>query len=509
MTENFTLMSYRSDRVEGITRTLLCCLLILLAVFHQTVDAVPEQIRGVIHLDSSVSGGEYEPEQLIQFLAENDMEVAVFTDQATTSVEYGIFPARWIMGWVSGWFIAKALDRYGSLQTYGAESYLSLLDELDQKYSDIVVIPGVESFPFYYWKGGILQGLTMVNGYKHLLAIGMDSGEDYEQLPSMGNGFFRGYGIATLFSLWPLVLIYLGLKCRKQEGTSRFAILLKIPAFLFLAIGFLFLLNNFPYKFGKYDQYHGDQGYAPYQDFIDYVEGRGGIVIWAHPEVENDVTKKIGPLEASLYTAPYHNDLLHTYNYTAFAAFYEGMKYVIPPGGVWDLVLTEYCIGDRAQPVWAIAEGDVEGDAFSPKLSHNVFLVEEKTRDAVMRAIRTGSMYAISGPLAEHLTLGKFTISGSDSTVEMGQTILPGARKIHVSATITCETTPKGNSLKAELIRDGKVVKTFKGEGILEIAYTDDVGSPDRIHYYRLDVRAPNQTRLLSNPIFIRPDGSS
>jgi hypothetical protein len=468
------------------------------------------QVRGVIHLDSSVSGGDYEPEELLRFLIGHDMEVAVFTDQATTSVEYGFFPARWIMGWFSGWFVAKALGRYGSLQTYGAEDYLDLLKDLDERYQEIVVIPGVESFPFYYWKGGILQGgLTMVNGYKHLLAIGMDSVEDYEELPSMSNGFFRGYGIATVFSLWPLVLVYLGLKFRKQAKDSRFSLLIKLPAFLFLTIGFLFLLHNFPYKFGKYDQYHGDQGHAPYQDFIDYVNNRGGIVIWAHPEVENDVSKSVGPLHANLYTAPYHEDLLHTYRYTAFAAFYEGMKYMIPPGGIWDMILTEYCIGERETPVWAIAEGDVEGDSFSPKLSHNVFLIEEKSQDAVLQAIRSGSVYALAGPLAENLSLAKFTVSGADTTVAMGQILEPGAKKIHVSATVTCNSTPQGDSMNAKLIRDGKVIKTFKGRGTLKIAFTDDAGSPNRMHYYRLDVRAPNQTRLLSNPIFIRPDGSS
>ena len=271
--------------------TVFLCLIVLIHLASTPLVAAEHQVRGIIHLDSSVSSGEYEPEELLRFLIKNDLEVAVFPDQATTSVEYGFFPARWIMGWISGWFVAKALGRYGSLQTYGAEEYLSLLDDLDKEYQEIIVITGVESFPFFYWEGGILRGgLTMVNGYKHILAIGMKSAEDYEQLPSMSNGFFRGYGIATLFSLWPAVLVYLGLKFRRQAREARFSLLYKLPAFLFLTIGFLFLLHNFPYKFGKYDQYHGDQGQAPYQDFIDYVNSRDGIAIWAHPEVKNEVT---------------------------------------------------------------------------------------------------------------------------------------------------------------------------------------------------------------------------
>ncbi len=137
---------------------ILLTLLILTAGIGSSAAAPPfQQVRGVIHLDSTVSGGEYDPEELVVFLRENDLEIAIFTDQATTSVEYGIFPARWIMGWFTGWMAAKALGRTGSLQTYGARRYLNEIDEIDAKYPDIIVIPGVESFPFFYWEHGTRQ----------------------------------------------------------------------------------------------------------------------------------------------------------------------------------------------------------------------------------------------------------------------------------------------------------------------------------------------------------------
>ncbi len=196
-------------------------------------------------------------------------------------------------------------------------------------------------------------------------------------------------------------------------------------------------------------------------------------------------------------------------NYTGFAAFFEGMKYVIPPGGIWDQVLAQYCLGKRARPIWAIAEGDVEGAHFSPKLSQTVFLLRERTRTDVLQALREGRIYALAGPLADNLALTEFTLSSNGKEAVMGESLASDGSELRLTATLRCKPSPRGNSIKADLIRDGEVVRTFRGEGVLKIAYTDAVPTDGRTHFYRLDVRAPKQTRLLSNPIFIRSNGSS
>jgi hypothetical protein len=54
--------------------------------------------------------------------------------------------------------------------------------------------------------------------------------------------------------------------------------------------------------------------------------------------------------------------------------------------------------------------------------------------------------------------------------------------------------------------RSGESLGSFTGDGSLTITYREDTSlNPDRIHYYRIDAAAPNQTRLLSNPIFLAP----
>lgn len=462
-----------------------------------------KQVRGIIHLDTTISGGEYDPEEMVRFLKDHKLEVAIFSDQITTRVKYGTFPAPYLMEWVTGRFVTGAFDRRGSVATFGPDKYLSLLNELDRQYPDVVIIPGVEAFPYYYWEGSLLRNtLTMRNGYKHLLAIGMESPHDYRDMPTTGEGFFRRYNIHTLLSLWPLSLLYFGYKCWRQVRRSLYPHLFKLSAMVFLAVGGLFMLHNYPYKF---DRYSGNAGYAPYQDFIDYVADRGGLVFWAHPEVASEHVYAIGPLKITQKTGAPYEDLLYVHNYTGFAAFYEGMKYVIPPGGIWDQVLTQYCLGQRARPVWAIAEGDVEGDAFDPRLSQTVFLVNQKTRKDVLESLIDGRVYALSGPYAHALRLESIELSGNTQSAGLGQTI--EASSVHLSARIVLDGNEK-HALSADLIKNGAVVQTFRGENELAITYSDSLQRTDRLHYYRIDVRAPNQSRLLTNPIFVRvPQG--
>lgn len=467
-----------------------------------------EQIRGVIHIDSSISGGEMTPEELVRYLKTNSMQAAIFSDQITTNIHYGFFPLPALTEWISAKVVASKFGREGSVSSVGAYNYLSQLKDLDRKNPELTVIPGIEAFPFYYWRENLLRGqLTMVDGHKHFLAIGLTEPSHYENMPTIGEGFFKGYNSQSLLSLWPLALLIFAAKTYLQSRRAERPTLFKIPAQIFFVVGVLFLINNYPYKFGKYDAYSGDQGQQPYQDFIDYVIDRDGLVFFAHPEAGKDQTYAMGPFTIKLETKAPYQDLLKLHNYTGFAAFYEGMQYVIPPGGIWDQVLTEYCFGQRARPIWAIAEGDVEGDSFDPGLSQTVFLVKENNQEELLGALRNGQIYALAGPFADDLSLNAFTLTNEeDVQAGMGETLK--AKTVHLVANISLKGNEKGNALSADLIKNGLLIDTFKGVGEITIDLRDTIESGPRQHYYRLDVRAPRQTRLLSNPIFAHSSDS-
>lgn len=131
---------------------------------------------------------------MVEYLREHNVEVALFTDHDTVRWDYGFFPSKWLTGRITGWLIGKAFGRSGSVQSFGPEAYVELMEELDTAYKDILVIPGVEAIPFFYWEGSLLfNTLTIHDVYKHLLAFGLED-EGYSGLPSIGEGFQRRIG---------------------------------------------------------------------------------------------------------------------------------------------------------------------------------------------------------------------------------------------------------------------------------------------------------------------------
>lgn len=332
--------------------------------------------------------------------------------------------------------------------------------------------------------------------YKHLLAFGLDS-EGYADTPSIGEGFNRRIGFATLLSLWPVALLFVAVKVRKYEGIGPLA------GRVLTIFAIIFLVQNFPYTYDTYDQYNGDQGAAPYQDFIDHVTNRGGLVFWAHPEIEVNRIISKPPLKVRMQTEAYHNDLLYTGNYTGFSAFYEGMEFIIPPGGIWDRVLEQYATGIRDHPVWAIAEGDVEGDHFSPELSQTVFLLESFTREDALLALESGRIYATAGPNGPHVSLDTYELrsANGEQTAYMGQTLQSGTPvTLHVEVSLSGPVAE--STLSVNVIKNGRSVREVKGTGSVAIEWTDEDLPPGRLHVYRVDVHAPKQSRVLTNPIF-------
>jgi hypothetical protein len=101
------------------------------------------------------------------------------------------------------------------------------------------------------------------------------------------------------------------------------------------------------------------------------------------------------------------------------------------------------------------------------------------------------------------LKLENYELKGSGTSAGMGQTL--ETQSVQLLAHIVLQdSTQENRSLSVELIRNGVLIDTFKGEGNITITYDDTLTNTNRLHYYRLDVRAPNQSRLLTNPIFVR-----
>jgi len=209
---------------------------------------------------------------------------------------------------------------------------------------------------------------------------------------------------------------------------------------------------------------------------------------------------KLGPV--TLITKHYADDLIASKGYTGFEAIYGDNITATDPGKDWDKVLKAYCRGDRERPVWGISGADFRGSTGEPiDEFQTVFLIRQKTTEAILEALDKGRFYAVRKGKGPRLSLdhfrakesdtGKSAISGQELTLQ-GFPLLEG----RLSA-----ADKNRYPVKVALIRNGEIIEAFEGETPLEFHFMDQDRSTGKT-YYRLDVRGA-AGRLLSNPIFV------
>ena len=288
-----------------------------------------------------------------------------------------------------------------------------------------------------------------------------------------------------------------------------------------MVISTLVLIDGFPFLPRKFCQYDGDQGIEPYQLLIDYVDQKGGLVFWAHPDqIEEEHTRGKFGVGVTTKKAPYSHHVRATKNHSGFAIFYEGMRGTGYRGGLWDQTLRDYCNGRRERPIWAIGELDFEN---SPDLNLirdciTTVLATERSRDAVLEALRKGRMYVTRDRAADQIRLDEFYIT---SPLEEGRRAVSG-EEVSAAEEVTVHLRLVWRMPKTEavglrryevwLVRDGRIIKEFRCDDDspfeVEVDYVDDPREAEGTKtYYRLVAAASGHVKLVSNPIFVSIQG--
>ncbi len=456
-------------------------------------------VPGVVGIHTDIGTGVHSLDQIVKRLEEKNIPIAVITEHTLIRCEYGLFPLRKIV---------KKAYRKKCLLDSGVQNYLDDIARTNKSHPKIVIIPGTEVVPFYYWTGSYFKkDLIMHNWHKQFLVIGLNKARDFENLPMVSNPSSAHYTWRSVYFFWPLILLILGFWLLRKRRTRQlkfkdqvFTTLsspYRVWGVIIIILGALFLINNFPFKTAPYDQYHGNRGEAPYQEMIDYVNEKDALAFWSLPEATTDV--EVGG--ARSYTPPFPESLLATHNYSGFSAFYEGWRKVANPGGIWDKILNEYCEGKRERPVWAMGEIDYRGGTGKEIDSvQTVFLIPQLNREAVLDALKKGRMYALRKSYQEALSLDNFVVKDSSKSAIMGETLISN-NKPTIQIKISCPA-PKVKKIKVKLIRKGEIIKTFDVENSEEIIYEDDYYKLGEKIYYRLDIAARGG-RIISNPIFV------
>jgi len=451
-----------------------------------------EQTPALMDLRTTFSDGAYDPETLIQMAARKGFSVIFLNDHDRVVMEYGLPPFRNII---------KKKEELNSINKSGADRYLRIIAGLRKMYPDVILIPGTESTPFYYWTGSPFTGNLTANDHeRRILTMGLEMPEDYETLPILHNGLSGSHIRAAMPALAAFILCFLiAVYFLFRHGWWR------ISGAVLAILSAGFFINTVFDRPSPFDAYHGRQGAAPYQLFIDAVGQKGGLTFWNYPETQSGV-RKLGPIQVK--TLPYPGMLLETRNYTGFAALYGDTVTITEPGNVWDVVLGEYCSGFRERPPWGIATADFHKEGGSgQKLGdfQTVLWLTEKSSRSVMTALKTGKMYACQGRFPNIPRLDEFSVSAAEPDtaprmISGDELILERNPRIRI--TVSGGVAGAGKEVQVRLIRAGTLIQIFKGTLPLDIDYTDFLETPGEKIYYRMDMTGYGI--IVSNPIFVK-----
>ncbi|MFH1093973.1 MAG: hypothetical protein V1739_07460 [Candidatus Omnitrophota bacterium] len=460
-----------------------------LFVLSQYAKAEEELIHvpTLIQVSSRVSDGRLGLSEIVAAAKKSGIKAVIFTDRDIMRWEYGIWPLRNI--------VKKAVIN-NSVDVYGIKKYLGDIEKLQVENPDIVLIPGVETTPFYYWSGSLFKmNMALHDAHKHMLVFGFNTARQFKNLPTVNNRVtaYNRFDLWDILLLWPFLVIAWGIVLIKKE--------MRFLGAGILVLGILFAINNLPFKKPLFDQYHGDQGALPYQAMIDYVNERQGMSFWSHPEAKYNLKTE----HVSVVTEQHSQDLLTTHDYSGFCVFPEGYKEVGKPGGIWDTVLSEYMQGERKYPVWAI--GGLAYDYYGEikkelGILRNIVLVNKLDRENVLKSIREGRLYVIRGKASPGFVLNKFAAADAngEEVKTMGQTLMLKGDVPLIE--MSCDFKDSaGQTLEIKLIKNKEIFKIFKQNAPIDIRYIDRDFAKNA--YYRLEITGKD-LHVITNPIFVR-----
>ena len=454
-------------------------------------------------MHSNFSSGEFSVDELAKMAEEDGLSILVLTDHARLSMTWGVYPIQNVL---------RVQQERRSVFQAGVGRYLAAVAEANRAHPKVLIIPGVEAAAHYHFSGDPFQkNLVAHNWRRHTLVLGLNRPEDFLSLPVAGGVspdllLERG---ASAFprTVWPYLFsaiygfgVLIGILFMFRRGFRRFLGFLIFVALVPLAV------NELPVVKPPSDPYGGDPGILPYQALINAAVKKGGVVLWAH---QGSLLKKQNLGLVTLETDPNPDVLIESTGYTAFDAIYEDNFVASKPGRQWDRVLGEYIQNKRKTPVWAYGGVDFHNKKeirSRKRLSdiQTVFLLKKRSKMEVLTALQEGRMYVVRGYGPARLRLDRFEVISRDRDLMAlsGETLTtntPPEIRFRISA-----SDDSARDLRVQLIRNGKVIRTFTGKTPLQMQHVDTESLKGKTVYYRLDAQVSRSAHLLTNPIFVK-----
>ncbi|NGZ02905.1 MAG: hypothetical protein CV090_07640 [Nitrospira sp. WS238] len=472
------------------------------------LNAQPQlSLRAAIHVHSTMSTGTSSLESLARRAEQQQLDVLILSENFTLRYDYGLHP-------FDG-FLAYRVT-FPSVIDFGIQRFLDEVRAVQQRHPGLIIIPGVEVAPHYYWTGSLLHGdLTMHNAQRNLLVIGLQLADDYKSLPARGNSasfVWNWHSLANglpLLLLIPVVALVKTQWRKNRTGSMPGSRFRSVLAATLVIICSGLLINAWPIRMPAYGSHQGGHGFKPYQALIDNAIERGALVFWSMTEARDFSQHSFGPLgKVTIKTEPHPEALILTQHYTGFGGLYQEARQVIVPGGLWDQVLALSLPPHQKRPPILIGEVAFHGTTDAGKDLDRVYTVihsSERTAQGVLAALKDGRTYAVArGDQGVLLHLENFQVSSQGNVAGVGDTLnrtRSGDLLIRVGVSTVDD---KPHQARLRVIRSGEIIKEVEGKTPLRIELVDSETKQGAWQQYRLEVMGASG-ELLTNPIYVAP----
>lgn len=498
---------YKRDWQMGVARRLMLVPIVVLSCLAGSIAQAQgpddrDQLLATIHVHSTASTGELTIEALAQRAEQLGLDVLILTDNFSLRYEYGLWPLRGIL---------KRRVHFPSVLEYGIERYLNEIAAAQSRHPKLIIMPGVEVAPYYYWTGSLVKrNLTMHNAQRNLLVFGLTKPEDYRSLPVSGNPGSYTFDWRGAVNGAPMLLVIPALllwRPRRQASDRRS--LRRSVACVLVVLAVALVAHAWPLSESAFSSYDDQLGYRPYQALIDDVKSKGGLVFWSLSETRDFHEIDAGPLGiVTAKTEPHPEAMVMTTGYTGFGGLYQDGRASVKPGELWDRLLQSPVAEQRPTPV-LIGELAFHGLSDAGKDLHRlvtVLWVKERTTAAVLEALRSGHSYAVAdGDHDVQLRLDEFRVvcQGGAKSASIGDRLDPGAaRDLTILLSVAARDDGR-HPVKVRVIRSGQVLVQLAGETPFRVNWPDATAPTAERLAYRVEITGSGE--LLSNPIMIGP----
>lgn len=501
------------DRASHWVVTALFGGIVCLAAASQTsADTTTQRwlsLRAAVHVHSTVSTGTLSLESLARRAEEQHLDVLILSENFTLRYDYGLAPLEGLL---------KYRVAFPSVMEYGIERFLDDVYIVQQRHPNLIIVPGVEVAPYYYWTGSLVsRDLTMHNAQRNLLVIGMEKAEDYASLPAQGNPESFAWDKKSLANGLPLLLlvpaIWLWLP-RKPEvcgWNEPVHPLRRVMAVMITLLCVGLLINAWPMTSPAFSSYDAHTGYQPYQALINAATQRGALVFWSMTEARDFSRHSFGPFgTVTAKTDPHPEGLILTHGYTGFGGLYQDTRRAVAPGGVWDQLLQSGMTDRRGTIPTMIGEVAFHGINDAGKDLDRVYTVvqcTERTTAGILAALRTGHAYAVArGDQNVLLQLDEFRVTADSGagSAEIGETLdKRQGREVMVRVGVS-SVDQEPHPARLRLIRSGHVIGQIEGQTPLRFELIDREIPEKEWLTYRVEVTGKSG-ELLTNPIYVAP----